>query len=181
MVMMMSRQGQQRKQLPGLDDLDFGELYYVKMGEIVFTKEPERYHLLGLGTCLGVYIFDLQKKQYTMAHTMLPSKDPELNNPRHDKHPGKFTDAAIINMIDLLIKNGSLKTNIQARVVGGAQIYNDTFNIGERNWIVAKKHLDEQNIPILASDIGGNKGRSIVRFLSTGKMIMRKEGKEFTI
>ena len=37
---------------------------YVKMGEIVVTKTPERYNLLGLGTCLGVFMYDLTRFHY---------------------------------------------------------------------------------------------------------------------
>ncbi len=167
--------------LPEINDPTFGDQHYVKMGEIILTEEPERYHLLGIGTCLGIYLYDLKKGIYTMAHTLLPSKDLDASNERHEKLPAKFTDYAIGQMIDSLLKKGARKADILAKVAGGAQIYNDSFNIGERNYLTAKKILEEQGIPLVAADVGGKTGRSIVRFLKSGELIMRKEGKQYTI
>ena len=47
----------------------------VKLGQIIFTNDPERYNLLGIGTCLGIYMYNLGKSQYMMAHTVLPEYD----------------------------------------------------------------------------------------------------------
>ena len=172
---------EKRNGLPDINDPTFGEQHYVKMGEIIITEEPEKYHLLGIGTCLGIYIYDLKRSQFSMAHTLLPSKDLDAGNARHEKLPAKFTDYAIAQMIDSLLKKGSRKTDLLAKIAGGAQIYNDSFNIGERNYLTAKKIFDDEGITLVAADVGGKTGRSIVRFLKTGEMVMRKEGKQYII
>ncbi len=152
----------------------------IKLGQITFSSHPEDYDLLGIGTCIAVYLFDLTTRYYAMAHTVLPSISATYGRDHH-KTPGKFVDKAIQIMIEKMIRHGSKKANIKAKIVGGAQIFDDTFKIGVKNAQMAQDTLLKYKIPILSQDIGGRKGRSVVAFNSNGTILIRKQKMYFTI
>lgn len=152
----------------------------VGLGQIVYTEQPENYNFLGIGTCLGVYMYDLIQGSYLMAHTML-SKYCENHSKLTNDALARYTDVAIRLMIKKLLKKGSRRENIQCKIVGGAKIYNDNLNIGEDNIKCAKLILKEENIELVAEDTGGNTSRSILDFYPDGRLHIRKNGKHYDI
>ncbi|MFC0301400.1 chemotaxis protein CheD [Virgibacillus soli] len=117
----------------------------------------------GLGSCVGVVIFDAQKKIAGLAHIMLPeSKMTKQDN----SNAYKYADTAIEILIHKLVENGARKFALQAKIAGGAQMFklttaNDMMRIGPRNVEAVEKKLHEHKIPIMAADVGGNNGRTI--------------------
>lgn len=152
----------------------------VKLGEIIFTNDPEYYSLLGIGTCLGIYIFDLKKGMYMMAHTVLPHYS-EIKKEFETKMPARFTDLAISLMVKRFLNNGSKKSDLTAKIVGGSQIFNDKLVIGKRNIESAIETLKENDISLVAQDVGGSQGRSIYSYNKDGSMTIRQNGKYYTI
>jgi len=122
----------------------------------------------GLGSCVGVFIYDKKGKIGGLAHILLPQ------SPNHkDKKSLKYADVALNELINDLIDKGAKKDNLVAKIVGGAQLYiveNDMLKIGERNIESAEKILNEKKIPILGKDVGGNYGRTMEAYLSNGKV-----------
>jgi chemotaxis protein CheD len=88
----------------------------------------------------------------------------------------RYTDVAIELMINKLLKKGSNRRNIQCKIVGGARIYNDNLNIGQKNIQCAKEILKRENIKLAAEDTGGKSGRSILDFYRDGTLHLRKNG-----
>jgi chemotaxis protein CheD len=163
-----------QKEIPEFDGQD-----YVKLGQIISTNRPEQYNLLGIGTCLAVYIADLKKERYMMAHCLLPEfSEREKYNPNM---PAKYTDMAIDYMVNKMLQEGSQKAELKIKIVGGGQIYNDALNIGARNIECAKAKFAELGLKILAEDIGGKSGRSILSYNRDGSIFIRKQGVKFTI
>src|SRR6056297_721918 len=79
---------------------------FINLGELVFTKKPEHFHLLGIGTCLGIFIYDLKKKHYLISHSVLP-KYRAKNRKIEERNLGHFTDVAIRLMVKRMKKSGS--------------------------------------------------------------------------
>jgi chemotaxis protein CheD len=152
---------------------------YVKLGEIIASDTPEKYNLLGLGTCLGIFMYDLKKKHYLMAHCLLPEYNEHTE--RDNNLAGKFTDTAIRKMVKRMLDSGSVKSDIKVKMAGGSQIYNDMLRVGERNIQTAHRVLKEENIPLVAEDVGGNTGRSILSFNQDGTIDIRRDGKKYQI
>jgi chemotaxis protein CheD len=153
---------------------------YVKLGAIIYTKNPERYNLLGIGTCLGIFFYDLKAKNFALAHTLLP-KYSEGKTKMNPKMPAKYTDIGIHKMIDLLLENGSKKSDIKCKIVGGGKIFQDHFTIGKNNTESARTLLRDEHIPIVAEDVGGVNSRSILSYSKNGEIEVRKKGIIFKI
>lgn len=139
------------------------EIVKVGIAEIDLVVPPDTIRTTGLGSCVGVVLFDEIKKIAGMAHVMLPdssiTKAGSLNI-------GKYADTAITALYDMLIKKGAHAKCLKAKIAGGAQMFqfssaNETMRIGPRNVESVKNQLSGLGIPIVASDVGGSSGRTI--------------------
>ena len=164
------------------EEFDYpGSPTYIKLGEIIFTDSPNKYNLLGLGTCLAIFVYDIRKKKYGMTHALLPEKESNSVNNTKSNKPGRFTDSAIRTMISKFLSDGSLKRDIRIKLIGGGQIYKDPMMIGIKNVEVAHRTLEELGFPIEAEDVGGNTGRSVLSFNPDGTVYIRKNTMKYLI
>lgn len=113
---------------------------------------------IGLGSCVAVVLHDSRKSTGAVAHVMLPE-----SNGKNDR-PGKFADTAIPVLYDELIKQGSNKRDIIAKIAGGSSMFKQfkgNLDIGGRNVEAIRVALEKCHITLVAEDVGGNFGRSI--------------------
>lgn len=145
----------------------------VGMGEVVVTI-PDNVLSTTLGSCVAVCLYDYRKKIGGMAHIVLPKS----RNIEKQKHPCKFADIAVPEIISKMLIRGSLKRNIVAKITGGANMFPNidkrVLNIGQENINAVKKTLNEWGILIKAEDLGGEKGRKIEFDLSTGLLAVER-------
>ncbi len=150
----------------------------VGMADLKIVKNPQIITTLGLGSCVGVVLYDPGKKLAGLAHIMLP----DSNNSKDNTNKAKFADTAIPYMIDLMLKKGAKKERLISKIAGGAQMFDftgksDIMKIGVRNIKAVKENLYKFNINIVAEDVGGNYGRTIEFNTNTGKLTIRSLGK----
>lgn len=139
------------------------EIIKVGIADINTVSPPDTIRTTGLGSCVGVIIYDQTKKIAGLAHVMLPdsslSKAPTLNE-------GKYADTAIQTLYKMLAKKGADLKALKAKIAGGAQMFqfssgNEMMRIGPRNVESVKKQLLSLGIPLVSSDVGGSSGRTI--------------------
>lgn len=151
---------------------------HVGMADLIVAKHPVNLVTLGLGSCIGLVIFDQTTKSAGMVHIMLPDSRDTKNIPK----PGKFADTAIPLLLDELFKLGVNKAQLRAKMAGGAQMFsmpgkdNAIFSVGTRNIEATTKILAAHGIKVVASDTGGNKGRSVEFSSETLKFIVKTLG-----
>ena len=148
------------------------------MADLVAVKVPSLLVTLGLGSCIGLVIYDPRNKVAGMAHIMLPDSRDAGAVPK----PGKFADTAVPRLLQELSSLGALPSNLQAKIAGGAQMFAFQNNsalvrVGDRNVEAVKKKLKELRIPILAEDTGLNFGRTVEFYPETGDFIIKAVGK----
>jgi chemotaxis protein CheD len=139
------------------------EIIKVGIADIDLVSPPDTIRTTGLGSCVGVILFDESKKIAGMAHIMLPDS-ASINSPI--KNIGKFADTAVNALYDMLIKKGAAAKSIKAKIAGGAQMFqfssgNEMMRIGPRNVESVKAQLNHLGVPLIASDTGGSSGRTI--------------------
>ena len=149
-------------------------LIEVGIGEAKTDSAPNVLVTRGLGSCLGIAVYDPLKKVGGLAHPMLP----RVAEARVRNNPTRFVDSAIGLMVDELIKQGCKASRLVAKLAGGAHMFSSipkdsAFNVGARNLGVAKEKLDAFKINVTAEDTGGNYGRTIFFDLGTGKIKIR--------
>jgi chemotaxis protein CheD len=111
---------------------------------------------IGLGSCIGVALFDARRPIVGLAHVMLPTgpaAGPEA----------KFADTGVPLLAERVRALGAAR--LEAVIVGGAQMF--TFsgeggaNIGARNEAAVREQLDRLSIRLRAASTGGNRGRTV--------------------
>ncbi len=137
----------------------------VKVGiaDMNIVRSPSIIRTAGLGSCVGVVLYDPVKEIAGMVHIMLPysslAKEKEIN-------PAKFADTGIELLQRALEREGVRKPMLKAKIAGGAQMFqfnsgSDLMRIGPRNVEAVKKTLEQMKITLVAEDCGGNNGRTI--------------------
>ena len=149
----------------------------VGIAELKVAGQPHRLITLGLGSCVGVTLYDPVAKVGGLLHIMLPDST-QFNNVNK---PAKFADLGIPLLIAEVARNGGRTAGLQAKLAGGAQMFsgmNERFvlNIGERNIIMARQTLKRLGIRILAEEVGGNRGRTMILDTATGQVFIRTVG-----
>lgn len=149
----------------------------VGIGDLNIAKTPDKLITLGLGSCIGIALIDSINKIAGLSHIMLPDSKAfsNVNNPM------KYADTAIPLLVQKLIVSGANKNNLKAKIAGGASMFSfadksPIMDIGRRNAEAVKSILKELNIPIIAEDIGGNKGRTMIVDPTTASVILRITG-----
>jgi len=148
----------------------------VGMADLKVAKYPDILTTLGLGSCVGITLFDITKRIGGLAHVMLPTyKGFEGQN------IAKFADSAIIELINQLTRTGVKRSSLVAKLAGGAHMFgraqnSDMLKIGERNAAASTAILKQLGIPIKANDTGGTHGRTIELYMDTGALKIRTVG-----
>lgn len=149
----------------------------VGMADLNVVNQPDKITTLGLGSCVGVVIYDKYKKVAGLLHAMLPSSKDISNN----SNKAKFVDTGIDELLRLMQEKGASKNLLVAKIAGGAQMFdfnssNDVLRIGDRNVEATKEKLKSLNIRLIAEDTGGNFGRTIVFDTNDGSLYIRTIG-----
>ena len=135
----------------------------IGMAELACSDKSKALRTSGLGSCVGVIIYQHGTKHAGMAHIMLPSVSISSNR---EHKIGKFADVAIPELVNQLISRGASAYRLEAKIAGGAQMFasagNEMMRVGERNVIAVKEKLEELKISIIAEDTGGKNGRTIL-------------------
>lgn len=152
-----------------------GAIIKVGMADLKVATEGTILRTTGLGSCVGVTLFDPIAKIAGMAHVMLPSSDIAREG---TINKAKYADTAIPEMIRLLLSNGAVASRLEAKLAGGAQMFSygsggDSMRIGPRNVESCRHILFKFNIPVKAEDTGGNYGRTIEIQSDSGKLLIR--------
>jgi len=145
------------------------ELIKVGMADYKTGRNPSSLISYGLGSCVGIALYDSINKIGGLAHIMLP----DSTQARSAENPAKFANTALPLMLEEMLKMGAVKQRITAKIAGGAQMFTfanatDVMRVGERNAEAVRALLKKMDIRMLADDTGGNYGRTVELRLDTG-------------
>ncbi len=149
----------------------------VGIGAYHVGSNPAAFTSTGLGSCVGIAIYDRIRKLGGLAHALLP----KYSQGKCNDNPNKYADTLTFLMIDELVEMGASRSLLEAKLVGGAQMFSfvgtDTLDIGRRNFEAAKEALKREKIPLIAKDIGGKTSRMVRFDLKTTDVTVRKGNK----
>ena len=155
-----------------------GKMIKVGMADMNICLPPDSITTLGLGSCVGVVLYDPIRKISGMVHVMLPDSKSIQNN----TNIAKFADTGIDELLRRMTAAGALKTALVAKIAGGAQMFafsanNDMMQVGKRNVEACKARLAALRIRIMAEDTGLNYGRTIEFYPENGSLVVKAVGK----
>ncbi|MGN7453800.1 chemotaxis protein CheD [Paenibacillus pasadenensis] len=147
----------------------------VAMADLGVAVRGECIRTTGLGSCVGLTLYDAVRKIGGMAHVMLPDSSIAREFPFNR---AKYADTAVPLLIEELEKAGARVERMNAKMAGGAQMFaslaqSDSLRIGPRNVESCALLLSRIGIPVVAEDTGGNYGRTIELDSETGILTIR--------
>lgn len=151
----------------------------VGLGELIVSDDPEAVLVaFGLGSCLGIIAYDAETHKGGLLHAVLPSAN--AGSPAAQTTPTKFVDTGLEELLASFPGATGTRRPI-IKVVGGALMFqtfdsNSTLNIGDRNLAAMRAFLRERNIPIVASRVGGDYGRTARLYVADGRTTVRSMG-----
>jgi chemotaxis protein CheD len=143
---------------------------FVHAGQVFASAKPSAVSTV-LGSCVAVCLWDASARVGGANHYMLPHWA--------DTHDGssRFGNVAIRTLIERVLTLGASRANLRAKVFGGACVIaslgSSASILGDKNVRVAFEMLRDKAIPVVASDVGGSKGRRLVFHTDDGDAWVR--------
>jgi len=135
-----------------------GEYYVSNRDEILSTL---------LGSCVAACLYDPVNRLFGMNHFLLAYHQPVNGTALLHSDAARYGIYAMEMLINALLKRGANKTNLLAKAFGGGNVLSlnkqgtQGGNIGEANSVFIRMFLKNEQIPLVASSLGGNIGRTI--------------------
>ncbi len=145
-----------------------GEYYVSVHGEMVATV---------LGSCVAACVRDPVSGIGGMNHFMLP------DNTLH--HSGgwentlvssetRYGNIAMERLINVIIANGGIRSNLEIKVFGGGKVLNMATDIGAKNIDFVKQYIDKEGFTIETEDVGDMYPRKVQYFPLSGRVRVKK-------
>lgn len=131
----------------------------------------------GLGSCIGVALFDPEVGVGGMIHVVLPTAPAE----QEVRNPTRFADTGIQFLLREMERLGARRRRIRSKIAGGARMFEvnhaPALDIGNRNWQAVRENLGRLGLPLVGEDVGGNYGRTMHFFLKDGQVLITTYGR----
>jgi chemotaxis protein CheD len=147
----------------------------VKIADLAVRKDDGILVTVGLGSCVGVALYDSTARVAGLAHVLL--SDSTMFRNQHNM--AKFADTAIPLLVEEMTRFGARSGRLTAKIAGGSQLFsfeNSLVSVGEKNIKMVRLTLNKLKIRLLAEDVGGNTGRTMKVFATNGKVIISTVG-----
>ena len=133
-----------------------------------FVAQEDLVIMTVLGSCIAACIWDSRLRIGGMNHFMLPEGGADAC--------GRYGSYAMELLINEMIKKGSTRDYMQAKVFGGGAVIAGftTMNVGERNTKFVIDYLATERIPVVSKDVLDIYPRKVVFFPVTGKAMVKR-------
>ncbi len=139
--------------------LEPGYIYSSNHGDVIRTV---------IGSCVAVCLWDNEKRVGGVCcYLYAGGKKPKERN-------GKFSDAAVTQLIKMMKDMGCKKENLGAQIYGGGCRDGYSVKEAEKRVKAGKKILEKLKIKIISEDIGGTMGRKILFDTASGHAAVLK-------
>lgn len=142
--------------------------YLLEPGYIFIATRPTVISTV-LGSCVSVCLYDRKRKVGGMNHFLYPQSNKD------EEATAQFGNAATLELIRMMLADGSKIKHLEAQVLGGARnIDISPTDIGRKNITAARKMLKKQGVRIVSEDVGGTKGRKVVFHSNINELVIIK-------
>ncbi len=104
-------------------------------------------------------------------HALMPLSGEDVAASREFK----FVDDSIRRLTRALLRQGVRRSNLVCKVFGGANaMFAEQFGVGRRNVLAAFETLADERLRVVASDVGGDRGRKLLFLTHTGEVFVKR-------
>jgi chemotaxis protein CheD len=146
--------------------------HFLHAGQIYVSAHAESIVLI-LGSCVAVCIWDSVNGIGGATHYLLPAWDGKgVPSPR-------YGNVAVSALLQKLADAGANSAQLRAKVFGGGCLFDvmreagpKKDHLGSRNVEVALELLAKERIPVVAKEVGGDRGQRIVFQTGSGQALV---------
>lgn len=135
---------------------------HVIQGEFSVVSDPDIVLTTILGSCVAACIWDASAGVGGMNHFLLPGDSDSGDSM-------KFGVNSMELLINGLLQKGAVRSRLQAKLFGGAQVVANLSDVGAKNGEFAEHFLRCEGIPCVAQSLGGDRARRIRFWPTTGR------------
>lgn len=136
---------------------------HVIQGEYAVSDDANMVLCTLLGSCVSACIRDPQAGVGGLNHFLLPEGDGPAGNLSYGVN-------AMELLINDLLRRGTRRERLEAKLFGGARMIRSTTDIGAQNARFAEKFLEAEAIRFTGGSLGGDQARRIEFWPVTGRV-----------
>ncbi len=137
--------------------------FHISQGEYAVGDGRGRSIATILGSCVAACLYDPIAKVGGMNHFLLPEAKGSA------APASSFGINSMELLINALIKQGALRTRLQAKVFGGGRIIAGLSDIGAQNAAFIGAFLRREGIVCTGQSLGGNQARRVIFWPEEGR------------
>ncbi|WP_432698342.1 chemotaxis protein CheD [Marinobacterium sp. YM272] len=134
-------------------------------GDLHVSSDPAITLSTLLGSCVSACLYDPVNGVFGMNHFLLAAKSYTGAAFSFESQSGRYGINAMELLINDMLAMGAIRSQLKAKVFGGANVLSSlsggVFAIGDVNARFITSYLQNEKIPVVASDLGGARGRQI--------------------
>lgn len=134
----------------------------VVQGEYSVSADPTVVMSTVLGSCISVCLYDDVAAVGGMNHFLLAGQKDSGNNDL------KYGVNAMELLINKVLRAGGNRSDLKAKLFGGARMTEHARDIGHSNGVFAKEFLQREGIPCVSQSLGGEMARRVQFVPTTG-------------
>ena len=133
-------------------------------------REGDILSIRGLGSCVGVVIYDPVGKVAALSHVALPKKllaPKRSTNKKSYEMAGRYATTFIDESLVKIKSNRGKIHNLNAKIVGGAKMFSNVlankqlFDLGARNVASVIEQLGKHGIKLMGKSVLGESSKTI--------------------
>lgn len=157
-------QGNMTQEIAGIKSV------YLHPGQLFVATEPAAVTTI-LGSCVAVCVWDVVLGIGGINHYLLPAGVKTASTGL------RYGNVAIEQLLEKVSRAGAVNSNLRAKLFGGACVLDamrgKENHLGDKNVEIARKLLSEAGIPVVASDVGGGRGRKLIFHPHEGSALVK--------
>ncbi|WP_135078269.1 chemoreceptor glutamine deamidase CheD [Terasakiella sp. SH-1] len=143
----------------------------VAPGAHYVTNNKEEMIVTTLGSCIAACVRDTEAGIGGVNHFMLPESDSgNWGGVSASMRYGNYAMEVLINDV---LRMGGARNRLEIKLFGGANVISSSSLIGSKNIDFVETYLRIEHMAVSAQHLGGEQGRRIVYFPSSGKVKMK--------
>ena len=130
----------------------------VIQGETRVSDDPGVVLTTLLGSCIAACLYDPVGKIGGINHFLLAEPGRGDTDPNSLQRYGVYAMEVLINA---MLAMGAGRSNLKARLYGGAALHDGFRDIGATNALFARRFLRDERITLVGEDVGGSGARRV--------------------
>jgi len=145
----------------------------LQIGQYRVGRTPEVLYTL-LGSCVAVCLYDAAARIGGMNHILLPGRAEEE---RRLDEVARFGLDAVALLVRALVAAGAARGRLAAKLFGGGHVIRQMDEVsspGFRNVRFISELMEQERIPVVASDLGGYEARKVWFRTDTADVLLKR-------